>query len=77
MQQKISGGSFDVCPTKWKILDSFVMTRTYKIQNYWFDHDPPKRRRAMNKSFRCLEKQLFKKFGELLRPTKERGYGYW
>jgi hypothetical protein len=53
------------------------MSHTIKNTKYWFNHDPAKRRRAMNKAFRVNERQYFKKFGEIFRPTKERGYNYW
>lgn len=43
---------------------------------YWIKHDPAWYRRGLNNSFREKEKQYFMKFGEYLRPTKNRGW-HW
>ena len=41
---------------------------------YWMRHDPSWYRRELNNSFREKEKQHFQKFGEILRPIKNRVY---
>jgi len=43
---------------------------------YWMHHDPSWYHRGLNNSFRATEKQYFQKFGEVLRPVKNRGY-WW
>lgn len=53
------------------------MSDTVKTTRFWYRHDAPRERRHMNKDFRMEEKQFFRKFGELLRKYKSRGWKSW
>lgn len=52
------------------------MGKTYRKVGWRLCHDPSWYRRMLNKQFRCAEKQMFKKTGEIMRKTKNRGY-WW
>jgi len=58
------------------VLYNHPMFGWMKFNRYWMRHDPSWYRRGLNNSFRATEKQYFQKFGEYLRPTKNRGY-WW
>jgi hypothetical protein len=53
------------------------MSGPVKNTHYWFRHDSKKERTHMNKEFRLWEKQYFRKFRELLRKCKSRGWKTW
>ena len=66
------------------------MTRTYRkgkgklIKNinqeptaYFWRHDHPRDRKALNKEHRHQNRQYFKKFGETLPYFKSRGWETW
>jgi len=54
----------------------FFTERLFTYNRYWFKHDPTWYRKKLNRSFRHCEKQFFERFGEILRPCKNRGW-YW
>lgn len=54
-----------------------VMSDTVKTTRFWYRHDTPRARRHLNKEFRQEEKQFFRRFGELLRKYKSRGWMSW
>jgi hypothetical protein len=54
-----------------------IMGHTVKNSRYWFRHDSKRDRTHLNKEFRLGEKQFFKKFRELLRKYKSRGWKAW
>jgi hypothetical protein len=53
------------------------MSDTVKITQFWFRHDSAHERRHQNKAFRIREHQYFRKFGELLKKYKSRGWKCW
>lgn len=53
------------------------MSDTVKTTRFWYRHDTPHARRHLNKVFRHEEKQFFRRFGELLRKCKSRGWKTW
>jgi hypothetical protein len=53
-----------------------IVTQWGRYCRYWMRHAPAWYRRGLNHSFREQEKQYFLKFGEYLRPVKNRGY-WW
>lgn len=63
------------------------MTHTYrtylKVRDgaspFWFNHDPKKVRRKMNRAFRYANKRYFERFMDVQyrNPAKSRGYNYW
>ncbi|WP_158491365.1 hypothetical protein [Methanoregula formicica] len=53
------------------------MSDTVKTTRFWYRHDTSRARRQLNKGFRLEEKQFFRKFGELLRKYKSRGWKSW
>jgi len=53
------------------------MSDTRRITKFWYRHDSKKDRKYLNKEFRLNEKQYFRKFRELLRKYKSRGWKTW
>jgi hypothetical protein len=53
------------------------MSGTIKITRFWHRHDSTRDRIHLNKEFRLREKEYFRKFGELLRKYKSRGWKTW
>jgi hypothetical protein len=53
------------------------MSDTLRITKFWYRHDSTKDREHLNKEFRLKEKQYFRKFEELLRKCKSRGWKTW
>ena len=53
------------------------MSDTVKTTRFWYRHDAPRERRHMNKEFRLEEKLYVKKFRELLKKYKSRGWKSW
>ncbi|MCK9571200.1 hypothetical protein M0R72_19785 [Candidatus Pacearchaeota archaeon] len=58
---------------------SFKNNKYHTYNPYWqfWEHAPSWWNREARRKFRHNEKQYFKKFGETLTPTKDRGWGYW
>lgn len=69
------------------------MSRTYRVYNvdrrfpgfdkyrrsnpFWYRHDSVGVRKHSNQDFRYKEKQYFKRFGECLVKSKDRGWRTW
>jgi hypothetical protein len=58
---------------KGMVLYNHPMVGLIKFNRYSMKHDPSWYRRGLNNSFRAKEKQYFMKFGEYLKPVKNRG----
>ena len=51
--------------------------KIYNPYNKFWRHAPAWWNRIQRRKFRYREKVHFMRFGEILRPTKDRGWEYW